>query len=83
MRQRLDLEEMVDWYRVASIMIHGTIPNTKMLYSRYKALEYDENAQLTSDEITDGWHFCYDWDYMLIHTTWEEYNSCTCRGELS
>jgi hypothetical protein len=33
-------------------------------------LRYNElmrgTASLTQDEVTQGWHFCPDWDFLLI-----------------
>lgn len=45
---------------------------------RYKELDRNPNGKLTKEEIKQGWHFCPDWDFMLIHRDWPEYHSCTC-----
>lgn len=34
---------------------------------------------LTTEEIDEGWHFCYDWDELLIHNSWTEAEVCTCK----
>lgn len=36
-----------------------------MTEERYRALEYGESV-LTCEELNQGWHFCPDWDFMLI-----------------
>lgn len=33
---------------------------------RYVELESNEEATLTPEEMAQGWHWCDDWDYMLI-----------------
>lgn len=38
----------------------------------------DGDISLSPEEIAAGWHFCHDWDYMLIHTTWPENDGCLC-----
>jgi len=44
---------------------------------RYNAL-MDEKADLTREEWEDGWHFCAEWDYLLIHPSHPEANCCSC-----
>lgn len=48
-----------------------------MTPARYTELEYGD-IPLTEEEIQDGWHFCKDWDYMLIHDSWSEIEGCHC-----
>ena len=36
------------------------------------------DTHLTEDERKAGWHFCLDWDGMLIHKTDIEMQCCTC-----
>ena len=36
-------------------------------------------APLTEEEERE-WHFCYDWDEMLIHKDDEEFKACSCVG---
>ena len=46
---------------------------------RIKILETTE-AKLTQEELKQGWHFCPDWDYMLINIyTNPEREGCTCK----
>jgi len=44
---------------------------------RYKELELG-NLALTEQEMADGWHWCYDWDYMLVGPEMPEMKVCTC-----
>lgn len=37
------------------------------------------NAKLTTEEMKSGWHFCCEWDELLIHPTWPEAICCRCR----
>ena len=48
----------------------------KMTNERYWLLQNNTEAKLTEDEIKEGWHFCCEWDYMLIHKSWPEAESC-------
>lgn len=50
-----------------------------MSCDRYLALEQG-TAALTPEEIADGWHFCLDWDCMLIHPSHPEFEACACAG---
>lgn len=36
------------------------------------------DAKLTEDEKREGWHFCKEWDFMLIHNTYIEFDACIC-----
>jgi len=35
-------------------------------------------AGLTADELAEGWHFCYDWDELLVGPPMPEYDGCGC-----
>lgn len=48
-----------------------------MTRERYTELVQNVGLTLTQDEVKAGWHFCYDWDWMLIHTSWEEFQDCS------
>jgi hypothetical protein len=54
-------------------MIHG------MKIERFNELMADEKLQLTRDECKE-WHFCLDWDGLLIHKDDEEFTACSCPG---
>lgn len=49
-----------------------------MSEERYKELMSSFDGELTDKEIDDGWHFCNDWDGLLIHTTHDEMQGCHC-----
>lgn len=38
----------------------------------------DETVKLTAEEQEDGWHFCTEWDDLLVGPTMMEANYCTC-----
>ncbi len=46
---------------------------------RYEQLMKDEKLQLTEEEIKKGWHFCWDWDGLLVHPDSPEGECCRCR----
>lgn len=47
--------------------------NAQRLYELEK-----QGACLTEQEIIEGWHFCPDWDYLLIGPMTPEMEACTC-----
>lgn len=49
-----------------------------MTPERYNFLEVKFGATLTQEEIAAGWHFCENWNDMLIHRDWPEFQECTC-----
>lgn len=38
----------------------------------------DESIVLLPEEIEQGWHWCENWDGLLIHPSSEEFAFCTC-----
>ncbi len=44
---------------------------------RYKDI-MDGKADLTQEEINQGWHFCVEWDFMLINKNSAEGMCCRC-----
>ena len=38
----------------------------------------DESIMLTAEEIANGWHWCDEWDGLLIHTDDREFEHCNC-----
>jgi hypothetical protein len=46
---------------------------------RWSDLMNDDGLPLTSEEIAEGWHFCYDWDGLLVGPGMKEMECCTCR----
>lgn len=51
-----------------------------MTNERWKKLMNDPFLFLTYEEKSNGYHFCPDWDWMLIGNGMEEKESCTCKG---
>ncbi len=46
---------------------------------RWLKLMESDSLKLTDDEIRDGWHFCGDWDGLLVGPTMPmEQDCCTC-----
>jgi len=45
---------------------------------RHRTLERDPTTELTAAEVEAGWHFCLDWDGMLIHEDDDEFKCCSC-----
>jgi hypothetical protein len=46
---------------------------------RWRELEKNPDAYLTDAELAEGWHFCYDWNGMLIGPGMIEFDDCcTC-----
>jgi len=54
------------------IDLHG------MTEQRYLELDRDYELDLTPEETKAGWHFCPDWDYLLIHNRHVEIEGCCC-----
>ncbi len=40
--------------------------------------EGDESVMLTAKELANGWHWCDEWDGLLIHTDDIEFHHCKC-----
>lgn len=45
---------------------------------RYNELMNDPNSRLTDEEIAEGYHFCLEWDGLLIHRDDPEARCCDC-----
>lgn len=57
--------------------------NGGMTKERYDILMYSDDfapndTNLTAEEMACGWHFCWGWDGLLIHPSWEEADCCNC-----
>ena len=54
----------------------------KMTQERWNYLmqpfDGDESVMLTAQELADGWHWCDEWDGLLIHTDDREFEHCKC-----
>ena len=56
--------------------------NVRMKHERYTELMNNyHKAKLTEVEIAQGWHFCPDWDGLLIGPGMDELEDCTCKRE--
>ena len=49
-----------------------------MTSDRYHKLVANPAEKLTPQELTEGWHFCLDWDLLLVGPGMEEQESCCC-----
>jgi hypothetical protein len=49
-----------------------------MTPERWLELERDQNSRVTHGEIADGWHFCPEWDGLLIGPEMGEFQCCLC-----
>jgi len=49
-----------------------------MTNERYAELMKNMDAVLTDEEIKEGFHFCDDYDGLLVGPTSPEVQNCTC-----
>jgi hypothetical protein len=49
-----------------------------MTRQRYVELVRNFELKLTEEEMQEGWHFCCDWDGMLIQKGRADGEECTC-----
>ncbi len=49
-----------------------------MTQERYREVNKDQEAELTAQELADGWHFCPEWDDLLVNTNDEEGEGVAC-----
>ena len=49
-----------------------------MTEERYKQLMEDDKAKLTDQEVADGWHYCYEFDGLLVGPGMGELRFCAC-----
>lgn len=53
-----------------------------MMLGRWKELMDDESKNLTTEEQDKGWHFCHEFDGLLVGPTEDpEWECCTCFSE--
>ena len=45
---------------------------------RWSLLMATDSEKLSDDEISQGWHFCDDWDGLLIGPGMGEMEACEC-----
>lgn len=51
-----------------------------MTSDRWDDIHY-RNQSITPEEFERGWHFCPDWDLLLVGPGMEELSCCTCRWD--
>lgn len=49
-----------------------------MTKERWEELERDVTLGLTPNEVAEGWHFCHDFDGLLVGPGMFERQFCTC-----
>ncbi len=49
-----------------------------MTDERWRELMNDESKKLTPEELAEGWHFCWDWDGLLVGPGMDELEMCHC-----
>jgi len=49
-----------------------------MTDERYNELMDNPEGVLTEEELKLGWHWCYDWDGLLVGPGSPEKQCCTC-----
>ena len=49
-----------------------------MTHERWKAISRDEGSELTKEEIAEGWHFCLEFDGLLVGPGMSELECCAC-----
>lgn len=49
-----------------------------MIYERWLKLEKGIDDKLTQTELKQGWHFCVEWDCMLVGPGMPEMEACLC-----
>lgn len=50
-----------------------------MTDERWLQLVISNTEQLTQEELDEGWHFCCDWDGLLVGPGMGERRACSCR----
>ena len=43
-----------------------------------KPFEEGDGIMMSKEEIDAGWHWCNDWDGLLIHVDDDEFKACEC-----
>lgn len=49
-----------------------------MTKERWSEIQKDQELKLTEQEINDGWHFCPEWDGLLVNSNDEEGEGAAC-----
>lgn len=48
-----------------------------MIAERWRAIQRDD-LELTPEEIAEGWHFCHEYDGLLVGPGMSELDCCRC-----
>ena len=51
-----------------------------MSEERIEQLKNDQSLELTDEELALGYHFCYDWDGLLVEPGSNKMQHCFCKG---
>lgn len=49
-----------------------------MTPERLQELRDDETGELTAEELEAGWHWCAEFDFMLVGPESDEMRACRC-----
>lgn len=49
-----------------------------MTDERWKELMENDDVPLTDKEMVEGWHFCPEWDGLLVGPGMDEMDVCLC-----
>lgn len=45
---------------------------------RWNELMNDDSTELTPEEVAQGWHWCWEWDGLLVGPGMKELEACVC-----
>lgn len=74
----LDGSAAVSKARPAKRTTANTDQGFLMTDQRWRELMNDSNGKLTQEEMAEGWHWCPDWDDLLVGPGSMEITCCTC-----
>jgi hypothetical protein len=49
--------------------------------ARHYELEVNPTAKLSDEELRAGWHFCPDWNFMLVGPGMRAMDACSCKEQ--
>lgn len=49
---------------------------------RWTELMEKQHLLLSAEEISEGWHFCREWDGLLVGPGMPELGCCSCHGNM-
>jgi dCMP deaminase len=62
-----------------NIPVNAQKPESVMTDERWEELMNNYNSEFTQEEIKQGWHFCHDFDGLLVGPGMGEVHFCRCR----